>query len=220
MEYKNIASKIKEQEESKFINSNAQIKNLKSDYFIRKLFDHLHKRKSLDIIKYNKNIQKRINIDINNYKDYSEKYSSIEIEIIPMKNEYGKFIYIKKGDEKYYHIYFNDNKKKEIKRTYFEKNDEVTKINIIIDYQIISLQSLFSECKCIEFMNFKKFYRNNIINMYDMFYNCSSLKELNLNNFNTNNVTNMRWMFSGCSSLKKLNLYVQRLLVFGRIKSR
>ena len=38
------------------------------------------KKKSLDIIKYNKNIQKRINISIKDYKEYSEIYSSIEIE--------------------------------------------------------------------------------------------------------------------------------------------
>ena len=90
-------------------------------------------RASLEIIKYNKNIQKRINIDINNYKEYSEKYSSIEIEIIPMKNKYGQFINIKGEDKEYYHIYFNDNKKKEIKRTSLNKKDKVSKINIIID---------------------------------------------------------------------------------------
>ena len=74
MEPKNAPSKIKDQTQSKLINSNNKLKNILSDYFIRKLFDYLHKRKSLEIIKYNKNIQKRINIDINNYREYSEKY--------------------------------------------------------------------------------------------------------------------------------------------------
>ena len=37
-------------------------KNLKSDYFLRKLFYNLLKKKSLDIIKYNKKMQKSFEI--------------------------------------------------------------------------------------------------------------------------------------------------------------
>ena len=91
------------------------LNNLKSDYFIRKLFEYMSKKKSLETIKYNKNIQKRMDININHYKDYSEKYSLIEIEIKPMENKYGKFINVGKNEKKYYHIYYNDNKKKELK---------------------------------------------------------------------------------------------------------
>ena len=69
-------------------------------------------RKSLEIIRYNKNIQKRIDININHYKAYSEKYSSKELDIMTMKNKYGMFINIKEQYKKYFHIYFNDNKKK------------------------------------------------------------------------------------------------------------
>ena len=181
-----------------------KFKNIKSDYFLQKLFNNLMKKKSLDIIKYNKNIQKRINISIKDYKEYSEIYSSIEIEIKPVNNEYGEFINMNEN-EKYYHIYFNDNKE-EIKRNYLDGNDNVSKIKIIIDYQVKSFEELFYYCECIEYINFKKFYRNNINNMKGMFYGCSSLKELNLSNFNTNNVNDMRNMFGGCSSLKELNL--------------
>ena len=157
-------------------------------------------------MKYNENIKKRINININDYKEYSEKYSSIEIEIKPVSNEYGNFINIEKEeDEKYYHIYFNDNKEK-VKRKYIKENEEIKIIRIIIDYQVQSFEKLFFDCKCVESLTFKKFYRNNINNMASMFYGCSSLKELNLNNFNNNNVTNMDYMFYGCSSLKELNL--------------
>ena len=95
----------------------------------------------------------------------------------------------------YYHIYFNDNKK-EIKRNYLDGNDNVSKIKIIIDYQVKSFEQLFYYCKCIEYIYFKKFYRNNIFDMEGMFYECSSLKELNLSNFNTNNVTDMGRMFN------------------------
>ena len=195
----------KEKEQSKLINSD-KLKNLKSDYFIQKFFDYIQKRRTLKTIRYNKSIQKRINLNINHYKEYSEKYSSIEIEIKPMENEYGRFINIKEGDEEYYHIYYNDNKKEEIKSTSLNENDKVSKINIIIDYQVESFNKLFCDCYCVESICFKKFYRNNITNMNYMFCGCSSLKELNLNNFNTNNVTDMRSMFSKCSDELKLKL--------------
>ena len=232
MESKDTPSKVEEQKKLKLIVANNLLRNLKSDYFIQKFFGYMSKRKSLETIRYNKSIQKRINININHYKAYSEEYSSIELDIIPMKGEYGKFININEEDKKYFHIYFNDNKKKEIERTYLDEDENVSKISIIIDYQIKSFSELFYYCDCIESIKFKKFYRNNVTNMsrmfsgcsslkelnlnnYNtnnvtsmcgMFWGCSSLKELNLNNFNTNNVTNMRWMFNGCSSLKELNL--------------
>ena len=120
-----------------------------------------------------------------------------------MKGEYGEFININVEDKKYFHIYFNDNKKKEIENTSLNKKDNVSKISIIINYQIKSFSRLFYQCGCIESIKFKTFYRNNVTNMRSMFEGCSSLKELNLNNFNTNNVTNMSDMFSGCSSLKE-----------------
>ena len=53
----------------------------------------------MEITKYNKRIQKILNININEYKEYHEQ---IEIEIIPEKNKYGKFInIINKEDELY-----------------------------------------------------------------------------------------------------------------------
>ena len=156
--------------------------NLKNNYFLQKLFNNLEKRKILEIIKYNKNIKKRINININDYKECSEKYSSIEIEINPVINKYCKFINIKKEEEIYYHIYFNNNKK-EIKRNYIDKNEQIKVIKIVINYQIKSFEELFYNCTFIESIYFKKFFRTNITNMSYMFYRCSSLKELNLNNF-------------------------------------
>ena len=206
MEPKDTPSKVEEQGQSKLIASKNQLRKLKSDYFIQKFFGYMPKRKSLETIRYNKSIQKRINININHYKAYSEEYSSIELDIIPMKGEYGKFISINEEDKKYLHIYFNDNKKKEIERTYLDEDENVSKISIIIDYQIKSFSELFYYCECIESIKFKKFYRNNVTNMSWMFRGCSSLKELNLINFNTNNVKSMNSMFYDCSSLKVLNL--------------
>ena len=117
---------------------------LKSNYILKKLFNNLLKRKSLDIIKYNKYIKNRINISNEDYKEYSEIYSSIELEIKVAKDKYGKFINIKEENEMYYHIYFNNNKE-EIKRNYLNENDNVKIIKIIIDYQIKSFTRLFDE---------------------------------------------------------------------------
>ena len=187
------------------VKSKHQLENLKSKYILKKLFNLLQKKKLLEIIKYNKKIQQKLNLNFNDYKVYSELYSSIEIEIIPVKNKYGEFINIdKKKDEKYYHIYFNNNKE-EIKRTYLNKEDKVSKININIKYKVKSFYHLFYNCKCIESIHFIKLCRN-IQNMNGMFCGCSSLKELNLSNININNVTDMSCMFDGCSSLKEINL--------------
>ena len=144
----------KEKEQSKLINSD-KLQNLKSDYFIQKFFDYIQKRRTLKTIRYNKSIQKRININIIHYKEYSEKYSSIEIEIKPMENKYGDFINIKEEDEEYYHIYYNDNKNEQIKSTSLNENDKVSKINILIDCQVESFYGLFYYCKCIESICFK-----------------------------------------------------------------
>ena len=126
-----------------------------------------------------------------------------------MKGKYGKFININEEDKQYFHIYFNDNKEKEIENTSLNSNDNISKISIIIDYQFKSFSGLFYYCNCIESIKFKKFYRNNVTDMRGMFFGCSSLKELNLNNFNTNNVTDMRCMFGGCLDELKLKIKSQ-----------
>ena len=173
------------------------MKTLKQIIFLEKVFNNLKKGKTLNIVKYNENIKRRINININDYKEYS----LIEIEIKPVNNKFGNFINMNEN-EKYYHIYFNDNEE-EIKSNYLNENENVTKLKIYIDFQVKSFYELFDNCKCIEYIYFNKFYRNNINNMAYMFFGCSSLKELNLSNFNTNNVTDMLWMFRECSEKLK-----------------
>ena len=87
-----------------FSPSNDKFELLKGDYFLQKLFGFLIEKKMLEIPKFNKKLQKRLNLNINNYKNFAEKYSSIEIEIIPNNNKKGKFININKNEEKYFHI--------------------------------------------------------------------------------------------------------------------
>ena len=101
-----------------------KFENVKCNYFLIELFDNLQKSKTLKLLKYSKSLQKRININIKNYKEYLDIYSPIEIEIIPINNEHGKFIHINKDDEIYFHIYFNDDKK-EIRKNYYQ-NDRLS----------------------------------------------------------------------------------------------
>ena len=72
---------IKEKEKGK-------LEKINSKYILKIILENLENKKLLYIIKYNKKIKKRIGININNYKKYSEKYSSIEIEIKQINNKY------------------------------------------------------------------------------------------------------------------------------------
>ena len=101
MEPKDTTSKAEEQGQSKLIDSNNQFRNVNSHHIIQKIFGYMSERKALETIRYNKSIQKRINKNINHYKAYSETKTSIELDIIPMKDKYGKFINIKEEDKKY-----------------------------------------------------------------------------------------------------------------------
>ena len=161
-----IGSETKEKQKQ----SKDRLINIQIDYFWKKLFNNLERKKALNMVKFNKNIRERINININDYKEYLEKYSSIEIEIKPVNNIFGKFINFKEEDENNCHIYFNNNKK-EIKRNYINKDEHIKIIKIIIDHQVESFEDLFLDCNCISIINFKKFNRNNINNMIGMYGN-------------------------------------------------
>ena len=185
-----------------------KIENVKSKYILQKIFNYIIKDKTIKIVKYNKNIKNKININIDDYEKYCWR-EKVEIEIIPAENKYSKFskfinIY-DKNKYKYCHIYFNNNYKKQIKRNYLKKDENVTKINIILDKQIKSFFRLFYECR-IEYISFKKYYRNNIILFKEMFGNCAYLKEANISNLNCKNWLWMERMFASCSSLKKVIL--------------
>ena len=199
-----IVSKTEEGLNSIEKSNKNNLKNIKSDFFVKKMFLTLSKKKLLNIIKYNKQTQNLLDINIFDYKKYNELYTPIEIEIIPFKDACGKFIHIF-DDESFFHIYFNDCKE-ETKRNYITENDKIEKIKIILDYRVNSFGQIFAECICIQSIYFRKCYRKNINNMDKMFYNCSLLKEIDLTNFNTENVINMSSMFYGCASLKEINL--------------
>ena len=165
--------------------SNYKIVQIKSNYILKKIYVNMIKNRTLAIIKCNKNIQKRLNVSIKDYKECCGIFSSIELEIIPIqKNKYSRFININENEKSYYHIYFNDNKK-EIKNVYFiYETRYLKKIKIVIDYKVKSLAYLFNDCNCIRYINFKKYYRNNIYNINNMFSGCKSIEKIDFSKFN------------------------------------
>jgi hypothetical protein len=89
-----------------------EIKNylqyIKSKYILKQIFNYLQKKNQLKIMKYNNKIKERLNINLVDYKNYSD---IIEIDIIPVDNNYGKFINILKLKEKpYFHIFLRSAK--------------------------------------------------------------------------------------------------------------
>ena len=57
------------------------LENIKSTYFIQKLFLHLGEKIKLKTVKYNKYLQDKIDIKLTNYKFYSGKYIEYENNI-------------------------------------------------------------------------------------------------------------------------------------------
>ena len=191
-----------EKEKSKKNKLKDYLIKIKSKYILKQIFKHLRRNILLQTIKYNKNMQKRLDFTFKDFKEFAEKYSTIELEIIPAENKYGKFInIINESDENYFQIYLNSDKKSKLNEI-----NKIEKIKIKIEYPIKSFKELFKDCKCIESITFNKFSRNNITDMSYMFDGCESLKELNFDNFNTENVTDMNHMFYNCFLLEELNL--------------
>ena len=60
------------------------LENIKSLYFIKKLFSRVDERKKLKVVKYNKRLQNNIDINLINYMTFANKY------IIYEDNDKGK----------------------------------------------------------------------------------------------------------------------------------
>jgi len=114
------------------------LNKIRSIYILKAILENLKLHKYFDIIKYNKKLQKRLNLSLIDYKEFN----TIEIEIIPHKNEYGKFINFKSFEEKYYHIYINYNEK-ERKKNYIDENERIYHIIVKIDREAKTFYNLF-----------------------------------------------------------------------------
>ena len=68
------------------------------------------------------------------------------------------------------------------------------------------MESMFSGCKSIEFLNLSEFKTVSVNNMSCIFEGCISLKNIILSNWDTSNVVDMNSMFAGCSALEDINI--------------
>ena len=98
-------NKSKEEQEVSKETTKQMIFKIKSNYILKNIFNFIQIYKSLNIIKINKKLQKRMGVT-------KKDYESFIIELKLHENKYGQFIKIGEGEESYYHIYFNENKKK------------------------------------------------------------------------------------------------------------
>ena len=185
------------------------LKNIKSKYILKLIFDLFGKSKGLLISHKNKYLNKELNIKVDDYKDAHDNILiklklSNNPEVYKEQKNYFICINLSNLSDDGYEIYFDD-KKRDIHCQYVTKNDKVSSILIKIKPPINTLRNLFENCECIEEINVINCVRRNIIDTSFMFYGCSSLKRLDITRLRTDNVTNMNCMFFGCSSLREIN---------------
>ena len=153
------------------------IRKIRSEFFLKNIFDFVPQKIFLKIVQYNKYLQKKLNLSIDSYKKY---FNQIEIVVVPIEKIKKKSIFINIVKNKSsYHIYF-DGRNKEMKRNFLFKNEKVSKIKIIIDDKVKALTGLFKGCRCLKEIKFIQFNRKDISRMSKMFYKCKSLVNLDI----------------------------------------
>ena len=87
------------------------------------------------------------------------------------------------------------------------KLKEIKGINKFNTNKVTNMNSMFQECKELEYLDLSNFDTSNVIDIGFMFNKCHKLKEIKgINDFNTNKVTNMNAMFQLCNELEYLDL--------------
>ena len=101
-----------------------------------------------------------------------------------------------------------DNKEYEITEEYKIKNNNNSKLKIILKGidNITNMRGIFFECSSLSSLpDISKWNINNVTDMSYMFYKCSSLSSLpDISKWNTNNVTDISDIFIDCSPLASL----------------
>ena len=159
---------------------------IRSQYILKRIFQNTAKKPYLGLIKYNKKLQNKLGITNEDYK----KYNQIIIELIlndHIKTNNNIFINLENKNKYFFHIFFGDSDV-ETERNYIDSDDKISKIKIIIDIEIDSLDKLFKNCKCIKEINFKQFNRKNIYDVSEIFCDCECLFNINFEKFKTDNI--------------------------------
>ena len=161
------------------------INNIKSRYILKIIIEHLIKKNYFKLFRYNKELQTKLDINLD---DYKRIFNSIEMELIPIEKLKPdiKYYFIKMRENlNYYHIYFDNDEKTEIKRNYLTNKDKVKKIAIKIDIELKSLTGLFTDCLAPKEITFTKFNREDFTDMKELFYGCNNLEKLDIQKFKT-----------------------------------
>ena len=178
------------------------ISNIKSTYILKKVFENVEKFRYFKILQRNKAIRNKLNLSLDTYKKY---YNQIEIELITKENiEKEKNIFINDAKIVFdYEVYFNSGLKEIQKRNYFNKNEKITRIRILIDIkgETISLSSLFENVQCIKEAKIIHCAQTKVNDISDLFFNCKSLISADLSKLKVDNITTMARTFGMCSSL-------------------
>ena len=183
------------------------LKNIKSQFILKALFDKVGIYKSLLLSHGNKYLNNKLEITAKNYKD---AYENIEISLKlsddaeDYKEKENRFIFIHMDLPKDGFEIYLDNKLTDSQ--YVTKDNKVSNVLIRIKPKIDTLQNLFQNCTCIKEINIINCVRKDIINMSYMFYGCSSLRSLDISRLRTNNVTDMSYMLCECSLLKEIKV--------------
>ena len=98
-----------------------------------------------------------------------EDYFGPKYRVRGYESQKSDFIKIENKYKPYFHFYF-DNDEREKKVNYVTSEDNISKIKIIVDYEVKALNKLFYTCSCVYEINFTKFSRNNIKDMSYMFH--------------------------------------------------
>jgi len=156
-----------------------------------------------------KNIGKKIQIINNGYKGCSgDKMNELLDLIIEDEDEWKDNymeIKINKEIEDKFKFLIDEKNYKERKHKFSEEKEYT--VYILLDSDINKLNYIFSDCECLQEVDFSCFNSDKITDMSYMFLNCSSLKNIIFpENFNTKNVTNMNSMFCNCSSLEEIDI--------------
>ena len=69
-----------------------------------------------------------------------------------------------------------------------------------------SMQSMFSSCCYVNYLDVSGFNTSNVTDMSQMFARCQDLTYLDVSNFDTSNVTSMNSMFASCKNLTYLDV--------------
>ena len=131
---------------------------IKNNLILKIIIQNISQKICLKLFKYSKKFKNKLNIDKKEYKTYLQ--IEVELKLVDKEHYYNdeiKFINYIDGRSNY-HIYL-DNEKNEIQRNYITKEENVSKIKVIIDKNVKKLNGLFSCRDLISEINFIKFNR-------------------------------------------------------------